>query len=95
MDSAVNAPTVCTAGDHWVEPGANDAKRAALEAEYAKLIAAGETNLHLVANRDNALFAYDELINPTVGGTHPTDLGHREIAAFYEQYLPKLLPKDA
>ena len=43
--------------------------------------------------RLGALFAYDELTNPTVGGTHPTDLGHREIAAFYEQYLPPLLRK--
>jgi hypothetical protein len=82
-----------TYGDHWVEPGQNDKKRAALEAEYAKLQADGVPNLHLVANRDDALFAYDELTNPTVGGTHPTDLGHREIAAFYEQYLPPLLRK--
>ena len=72
-------------------PQANDQKRAALEAEFAKLVAAGDSHLHLVANRDDALFAYDELINPTVGGTHPSDLGHREIAAFYEQFLPGLL----
>jgi hypothetical protein len=80
-----------TYGDHWVEPGPNDGKRAALEEAYAQLVAAGDAHLHLVSNRDNELFAHDKLINPTVGGTHPTDLGHREIAAFYEQLLPKLL----
>lgn len=83
-----------TYGDHWVNPASNDRKRSALEAEYAKLVAAGDQNLYLVANRDDELFAYEPLINPTVGGTHPTDLGHREIAAFYEPYLTKLLQDD-
>ena len=80
-----------TYGNHWFAPALNDEKRAALLVEYRKLVAAGDANLHLVANHDDALFAYDELVNPTVGGTHPSDLGHREIAAFYEKYLPELI----
>ena len=80
-----------TYGNHWFAPALNDEKRAALLVEYRKLVAAGDANLHLVANHDDALFAYDELVNPTVGGTHPSDLGHREIAAFYEKYLPQLI----
>ena len=81
-----------TYGDHWISPGPNDGKRAALEAAYQQLVDAGDTPLYLVSNRDDKLFAGDELINPTVGGVHPTDLGHREMAAYYEQLLPKLLP---
>lgn len=83
-----------TYGDHWVRPERNDEKRTALEAEFHKLVAAGDRHVHLVANRNDELFGYDEMINPTVGGTHPSDLGHREIASFYETYLPTLLPPD-
>jgi hypothetical protein len=42
-----------TYGDHWLTPAQNDQKRAALEAEFAKLVAAGDSHLHLVANRND------------------------------------------
>eukprot|EP00756_Hemistasia_phaeocysticola_P002928 Hpha_TRINITY_DN11965_c0_g2::TRINITY_DN11965_c0_g2_i1::g.20445::m.20445 len=91
-----NTPIVLAAGttygEHWFAPAANDNKRAALKAEYDKLIAAGDKNLHLVLNTNDELFASDPLVNPTVGGTHPSDLGHREIANFYFKYLPTLMP---
>ena len=78
-------------GDHWFDPSRNDEKRAALIVEYDKLVAAGDPNLHLVANEKDELFDGDALINPTVAGTHPSDLGHYEIANFYTKLLPTLL----
>jgi len=83
-----------TYGQHWFEPTNNDDKRAALQAEYEKLVAAGDTALHLVLDAKDELFASNPLVNPTVGGTHPSDLGHREIANFYAKFLPPLLPAD-
>jgi hypothetical protein len=80
-----------TYGDHWFSPTGNDAKRAALKAEFDKLVAAGDANLHLVLNAKDEPFASDPLVNPTVGGTQPSDLGHREIANFYSKFLPPLL----
>jgi hypothetical protein len=78
-------------GDHWFDPAPNDEKRAALIIEYNKLVAAGDSNLHLVANEQDELFGGDVLINPTVAGTHPSDLGHHEIAKFYTQFIPTIL----
>ena len=83
-----------TYGQHWFEPANNDGKRAALQAEYDKLVAAGDSALHLVLDAKDELFASNPLVNPTVGGTHPSDLGHREIANFYAKFLPPLLPAD-
>ena len=81
----------CRPRPAWFSPTGNDAKRAALKAEFDKLVAAGDANLHLVLNTKDELFASDPLVNPTVGGTHPSDLGHREIANFYSKFLPPLL----
>lgn len=72
-----------TYGDHWIHPQSNDDKRAALKAQYDALVAGGDKNVHLFLNTNDELFASDPLVNPTVGGTHPSDLGHREIATFW------------
>jgi len=47
--------------------------------------------VHLLLNEKDELFASNDYVNPTVGGTHPSDLGHREIATFYSSYLPTIL----
>ena len=78
-------------GDHWLSPSPNEDKRAALKEQYAALIADGVKNIHLFLNENDELFGEDELINPTVGGTHPGTLGHREIATFYTSYLKAFL----
>ena len=80
-----------TYGDHWFSPHANDDKRAALKAEYDKLVGAGDEHLHLVLDANEELFGSNPYVSPTVGGTHPSDLGHREIANYYAAYLPPLL----
>ena len=82
-----------TYGDHWFSPSGNDNKRAALKAEYDKLVAAGDEHLHVVLDTKEELFGSNPYVSPTVGGTHPSDLGHREIANFYAAYLPPLLDK--
>jgi hypothetical protein len=90
-----NTPIMLTAGttygDHWIRPASNDDKRAALKAQYDVLVAAGDKNIHLMLNEMDELFAAQPLVNPTVGGTHPSDLGHREVATFWASYLPKFL----
>jgi len=73
-----------------VSPGDNDLKRAALKAQY-DVLAATDRNIHLFLNAGDELFAGNALENPTVAGTHPSDLGHREVATFWTQYLPALL----
>ena len=84
-----------TYGDHWVEPAANGDKRAALKVQYDALVAAGVENLHLFLNENNQLFASNPLVNPTVGGTHPSDLGHREIATYWAGHLPPIMMLDS
>eukprot|EP01059_Diplonema_ambulator_P007927 TRINITY_DN17459_c4_g1_i1.p1 TRINITY_DN17459_c4_g1~~TRINITY_DN17459_c4_g1_i1.p1 ORF type:complete len:777 (+),score=73.58 TRINITY_DN17459_c4_g1_i1:301-2331(+) len=77
-------------GDYWLDPTPNTAKRQALKTQFDKL-SPTDPNLHLFLNEHNELFAGDWFTNPTVGGTHPSDLGHREIAEFYTGYLPQFL----
>ena len=82
-------------GDHWFDSSPNDAKTQALQTEYDKLVAAGRAkNVHLFTNLMDQLFGGEELINPTVGGTHPSDLGHSYMTKFYSKYLPTLLGGD-
>jgi hypothetical protein len=89
------APILLTAGttygNHWAYPNGNDAKRAALQAQYNALTAAGEKNLYVMLNELDQLFAKEPFVNPTVGGTHPSDLGHREVATFWASFLPPML----
>ena len=91
-------PIILTAGtwygDHWFDPTPNDSKRHALIEKYNELISkTGDKHLYLIENSKDELFNGDTLINPTVGGTHPSDLGHSEITKFYTKYLLALFKK--
>lgn len=70
-------------GGDWIDSTLNDAKRAALQTAYSNLVAAGVTNLHIILNSKDEFYASLPLLSPTVEGTHPTDLGHYDIAQFY------------
>ena len=64
------------------------ANNAALRQVYETLKA--DPNLHYVSSAD--LFgASGPLISPTVRGCHPSDLGSKDVAAFYSQFLPSIL----
>ena len=78
-------------GADWIDPSLNDAKRSALQAAFSKLIADGVTNLHMILNTKDELYASSPLISPTVEGTHPTDLGHFDTSQFYIRFLSALL----
>merc|ERR1711963_569927 len=80
------------AGKYWFSPEYNDDNNGALFEEYDKLVAAGIKNLHLVRNDNDELYGGDPMTNPTVGGTHPTDLGQWQIASYYTKYFRELLP---
>jgi lysophospholipase L1-like esterase len=68
----------------------NSSARAALKAEYEKLVAAGERNLHYL--RGDTLLGADG--EDTVDGSHPTDLGFVRQAEAMESILaPLLYPK--
>jgi hypothetical protein len=66
---------------------------AALRDAYNQLQAEGDPALHYV--RGSQLFAGQEgeglLANPTVGGTHPSDIGEYDMAAFYVPFFRDLL----
>lgn len=74
----------------------NGLKNVALSAEYAKLIAAGVTNLHYAKTEDitSAPIVSAEvsgpLVDATVGGTHLTDLGMRKQSSFWVQFIKGL-----
>ena len=74
---------------------AHDARNAALREQYDALVADGDAHLHYVAERDlfgGAPWDRDDTDeNPTVGGTHPSDLGEYDMALFYEGFLGQLL----
>jgi hypothetical protein len=66
------------------------ARRGALAAAYAELSAAKVPNLHYVKGED--LIGKSGATDlPTAMGTHPTDLGHHMIAAYYSKALPPIL----
>ncbi len=71
----------------WEQP----AKRAALWAEYQKLLATGDTNLHYV--HGSQLLGQDagDLESPLVGGVHPSDLGGERLRSFWVKQLPLLV----
>jgi hypothetical protein len=58
-----------------------------------RLTAEGDPALHYV--RGGQLFAGQEgeglLANPTVGGTHPGDVGEYDMADFYAAFLPTIV----
>jgi lysophospholipase L1-like esterase len=68
----------------------NDTCRAALRAEYKKLIAGGVKNLHYLPG-ETLLGADGE---DTVDGSHPTDLGFVHQADAMEKVLAKLVRSD-
>merc|ERR1719198_2556411 len=74
-------------GDYWISNTSNVEKREALREQYEVLMNDGVENVYLFENTQNDLYFRDIYVNPTVGGTHPSDLGHREIAVFYREYL--------
>jgi hypothetical protein len=65
----------------------------ALRQSYENLTASGDTNLHYVYG--SQILAGQEgegaFVNPTVGGTHPADLGQYDMADFYSQFLPTVI----
>jgi hypothetical protein len=78
-------------GADWIDSSLNDAKRATLQAAYSNLIAAGVSNLYIIMNANDELYGRSPLVSPTVEGTHPTDLGHFEVAQFYVGFLGALV----
>ena len=87
-----------TYGAAWYNAGvaaAQTAKRAALKKAYQDLVASGMKQLHYVNGND--LMCIDPpncYVNPTVGGTHPSDLGMRAIANYYKRFLPSILKEN-
>jgi lysophospholipase L1-like esterase len=65
----------------------NDTSRAALRAEYEKLLKAGDRNLHYIAGE--TLLGSDS--EDTVDGSHPTDLGFLRQAEAMEKVLGPLV----
>jgi hypothetical protein len=64
-----------------------------LRAAYLELVKSGDTNLHYVRGEDILAGQEGEgkLTNPTVGGTHPSDLGQYDMADFYSKFLPSVI----
>ena len=48
-----------------------------------------DPNLHYVQSVD--LFGSNPLVQPTVGGTHPSDLGAHDVATYYTSSLPSII----
>lgn len=84
-------------GSSWyslTSRNSQQAKRDALAAGFANLTSAyfDDDNLYYV--KGDQLFAADSEgapMDPTVGGTHPTDEGMRQIADFYTDFLPPIV----
>ena len=66
---------------------------AALKASYENLTASGVKNLHYIKGEDilGGSEGEGKWFNPTVGGTHPADVGQYDMADFYTGYLRTLL----
>jgi len=64
-------------------------KRAALSTAYFQLQQQQVPNIFYVHGND--LFGFEESDSPTIEGTHPTELGIAQIAAFYNRFLPTVL----
>ena len=65
--------------------------RVALRAAYDTLTSGGDTHVHYVAAADMFQFNPNPLVNPTVWGEHPADLGQYLVADFYAKLLPSLI----
>ena len=85
-----------TYGDSWLGTHVftqQQAKRTALQQQYEALQADGVKNLHLVTADGlfEPVWGSSRFETPTVGGTHPSSLGHREMAHTWEPKLAALL----
>ena len=95
-------------GIQWASPSTaakQAAKNANLTAAFKTLVAGGDA--HLFYSKGPPLFASPLsmapvvagdarlLVDPTVGGTHPTDLGMRKMAAYWTAEIAKVLAVDA
>jgi hypothetical protein len=75
------------------------ANRVALKAAFNSIVAkTSDKNLHYVDGdslyhhtKGGTARAWLDFEDPTVGGLHPSDLGHTRIAEFYQSFLPPLL----
>lgn len=75
----------------WKQP----AKRAALWAEYQKLLEHGGGPLHYVTGSQLLGQASNDLESPLVGGVHPSDLGEERLRSFWVKHLPSILAAAA
>ena len=86
-------------GGDWASStgGNNPPKNIALKAGFDTLVAGGDKLLYY--HTTDELFANDlglgevanTLVDPTVGGTHLTDLGMRKQASFWSAAIPKVM----
>ena len=71
----------------------NAAMNAALRQAFENLTASATQHLHYVYGQQILAGQEGEgaFVNPTVGGTHPSDLGQYDMADFYSTYLPTVI----
>ena len=67
------------------------AKRAELRAAYERLVAAGVKHLHYMADHYFEAVPKGPPWQPTIGGTHPSDLGMAAMAEAWMRYLPTVV----
>lgn len=80
-------------------------KRRALRSRFNDLVESGDR--HLYYSKGPPIYSSSLgmaasvaggarlLVDPTVGGTHPTDLGMRKQASWWSETIPKILVEDA
>ena len=84
-------------GSDWTGANGNAPKNAALTAAYNAMKAAGDAHIYYargvdIFSSDLGLSAVNGMwVDPTVGGTHLTDLGMRMQAAFWAKKIPAVL----
>ncbi|EDQ90251.1 uncharacterized protein MONBRDRAFT_7350 [Monosiga brevicollis MX1] len=89
----LNDEEVAALAVSWISANVRDEqakKRAALAAAFAQLKKT-DKNLYYVAGTDFYDHAADNYTDPTVGGTHPSDLGMRQNIAVHEPLLTQLV----
>ena len=87
-------PTTCESD--WFNSASlakNAAMNAALRQAFENLTASATQHLHYVYGQQILAGQEGEgaFVNPTVGGTHPSDLGQYDMADFYSTYLPTVI----
>lgn len=74
----------------WMQP----TKRAALRAEYDKLVGNGVKNLHYIEGAQLLGGSNVDNESPLVGGVHPSDLGEERMRNFWVKQLPSIIDLD-